>query len=67
MNFKSKMSSTDKKIKFLERKLFDQSQSIDELTRNFDKLFSIGKKSTFSRRQTNFEDRITKNKGEKFS
>ena len=61
---KFKMSSTDEKIKFLERKLFDQSQSIDELTKTFDKLFSTNKNSKFCGRQTNFEYGITQNRGE---
>ena len=60
------MSSTDKQIKFLERKLFDQSQFIDELTKTFDKFFSTNKKSSFCRRQTIYEDSITQNRGEIF-
>ena len=63
MNFNSKISSTDEKIKFLERKLIDQSQFINELTKNFEKLFSTKNNPKFSWRQTNFEDDITKNKG----
>ena len=60
------MSSTDEKIKFLERKLFDQSQSIAELTKNFDKLFSTNNNPKFSWRKTNLEDDITQNRGESF-
>ena len=58
------MLSTDDKIEILERKLFEQSQSIDKLMKIFSKRFSIHKKSKFSRRQTVFEDDITQNKGE---
>ena len=63
---KSKLISTDENIKFLEQKLFYQSQSIDELTKTFDKLFSAKKNSKFCGRQTNFEDGITQNKGNIF-
>ena len=58
------MSSIDEKIKFLERKLFEQSQSIDELTKNFQKLISINKKSKFSSRLSIYEDSIIQTKGE---
>ena len=58
------MSSIDEKIKFLERKLFEQSQSIDELTKNFQKLISINKKSKFSSRLSIYEDSIIQTNGE---
>ena len=58
------MSSTDEKIKSLERKLFDQSQIIDELTKNFEKLISINKKSKFSSRLSIYEDSIIQTNGE---
>ena len=58
------MSSIDEKIKFLERKLFEQSQSIDELTKNFQKLISINNKSKFSSRLSIYEDSIIQTNGE---
>ena len=58
------MLTTDEKIKSLERKLSEQSKSIDELTKTLEKLFSTDNKSTFSRRPTFFEAGITRNKGE---
>ena len=57
------MSITDEKIKFLERKLFDQSQFIDDLTKTFDKLFSTNKNLKFCGTQTNYEYGITQNRG----
>ena len=63
---KLKMSSTDEKIKFLEGKLFHQSQFIDELTIKFDKLFSTNKNLKFCGRHTNCEDAITQIRGEMF-
>ena len=67
MNSMSKTASTDDKFKFLERKLFDESQTIDELTKTFDKLFSTKKNSKFCGKQTNFEDGITQIKGNFFT
>ena len=58
------MLTTDEKIKCLERKLSEQSKSIDELTKHFEKLFSIKNKSKMSRRPSLFEVGITRNKGE---
>ena len=63
MNSKSKTASTDDKFKFLERKLFDESQTIDELTKTFDKLFSTYKNLKFCGTQTNYEYGITQNRG----
>ena len=60
--FISKLSSTDEKIQFLEKKLFDQSKSIDELTKTFEKLFSTNKNPRYS----NLEELITQNKGTVF-
>ena len=60
------MSSNDEKIKFLERKLFEQSEFIDQMTKTFDKLFSTNENSKFCGRQTNFEDCITQNRGKMF-
>ena len=63
---KPKLLSTVEKIKYLERKLFDQSQAIDEMTKTFDKLFSTNKSSKFCGRQTSYADGITQIRGEIF-
>ena len=47
MNLKSKLSSTDEKIKFLEWKIFDQSQSIDKPTINFENVFQSTKNHNY--------------------
>ena len=62
MHYNSKLSKVNKKINFLERKLFEHSQLIDELTINFCKLeFSPTKQN---RGQNTFQYYVKRNEGE---
>ena len=58
MNFKSNMSSTDEIIKFLERKLLEESKSIDELTKIFETNFFNQQILKFSMKLNNVENVI---------
>ena len=67
MHCNSKLSKVDEKIKFLERKLFEHSQLIDELTTDFYKRKLLPSKNyKQKRRQDTFQDCIKRNKGEIF-
>ena len=65
MHCNSKLSKVDEKIKFLERKLLQHSQLIDELTTNFYKLKLLPSKSLKQKRgHDTFQGYIKKDKGE---
>ena len=62
MHYNSKLSKVNDKINFLERKLFEHSQLIDELTINFCKLEFLPTKQ--NREQNNFQYYVKRNEGE---
>ena len=65
MHYCSKLSRTDKKIEFLELKLFEDSHFIDDLAKKVDKLkFPSTKYSNETKERNMFQKCIKQNKGE---
>ena len=67
MHYCSKLSRTDKKIEFLELKLFKHSNYIDDLAKKVDKLkFPPSKYSNETKERNMFQKCIKQNKGKFF-
>ena len=65
MHYCFKLSKTDKKIEFLELKLFKHSNYIDDLAKKVDKLkFPPTKHSNEAKERNMFQKCIKQNKGE---
>lgn len=64
MHCNSKLTKFNERIKFLEKKLYDNSMFIDDLATKLNKLkFSSIKKSKHTREQNLLQNYVDKNKG----